>query len=87
MSEEKKLPPTSVEVEAKTVALAIKEALETLQATEKEVTIEVLKEEQKGLFGMQGAEPAKVRVALEKPPPVEDPGKRSGSPKDLNNTA
>ena len=61
----KKEPDKSVEVEAKTVDKAIKEALKKLNATEKEVTIEVLKEEQKGLFGMQGAEAAKVRVTLD----------------------
>ena len=72
MNEEKGLPPTTIEVEAKTVELAIKEALGKLHATEKEVTIKVLKEEQKGLFGMQGAEPAKVRVALERKHPTEE---------------
>jgi spoIIIJ-associated protein len=54
-----------VEVEAKTVKKAIKDALKQLNATEKEVSIEVVKEEQKGLFGMQGAEAAKVRVTLD----------------------
>ena len=55
-----------VEVEAKTVQEAIKQALNTLKAAEKEVTIKVLKEEQKGLFGMEGAGKAKIRVTLKK---------------------
>ena len=54
----------SVEVEAITVAEAIKKALKELHATKEEVTIKILKEEQKGLFGMQGAETAKIRVSL-----------------------
>ena len=55
----------TVEVEGKTIKEAINKALQKLNATEQEVTIEVLKEEQKGLFGMQGAETAKVRVTLD----------------------
>lgn len=61
----KKPNTLSVEIEGKTIQQAIKEALIKLNATEQEVTIEVLKEEQKGLFGMQGAESAKVRVTLD----------------------
>jgi spoIIIJ-associated protein len=55
-----------IEVEAKTVKEAIKQALATLNVKEKEVTITVLKEEKKGLFGMEGAEKAKIRVTLKK---------------------
>jgi len=54
----------SVEIEAITVEEAFKKALKELHATKEEVTIQVLKEEQKGLFGMQGAETAKIRVSL-----------------------
>lgn len=53
-----------VEVEATTVEEAIKKALTELQATKKEVTIKVLREEKKGLFGMQGANTAKIKVTL-----------------------
>jgi spoIIIJ-associated protein len=59
---------TTIEVEAKTVKEAINSALKKLHATEEEVTIKVLKEEQKGLFGMQGAETAKVRVTRSETP-------------------
>ncbi|MFH1837410.1 MAG: Jag N-terminal domain-containing protein [Candidatus Omnitrophota bacterium] len=54
----------TIEVEALTVEEAIKKALTLLKAEEKEVVIEVLKEEHKGLFGMKGAELAKIKVTL-----------------------
>ncbi len=53
-----------IEVEAPTVEDAIKKALNILHAQKKEVSIKVLKEEHKGLFGMEGAEPAKIRVTI-----------------------
>lgn len=52
----------SIEVEGKTVEEAIKKALKTLKLPRNKVKIEVLSEEEKGLFGMPGAKPAKVRV-------------------------
>ena len=57
----------TIEVEAPTVEEAIKKALKKLQAKEKEIKIEVLKEEHKGLFGMEGAEPARIKVTLKHP--------------------
>ncbi|MCM8762880.1 MAG: Jag N-terminal domain-containing protein [Candidatus Omnitrophica bacterium] len=51
-----------IEVEDKTVAEAIKKALKQLKTSRKEVKIEILSEEEKGLFGMPGAKPARVRV-------------------------
>ena len=53
-----------VEVEATTVEEAIKKALKELHAKKEEVAITVLREEQKGLFGMQGADTAKIKVTL-----------------------
>jgi len=55
---------TSVEVEGKTVEEAIKRALKELRLPRNKVKIEVLSEEEKGLFGMPGAKPAKVRVSI-----------------------
>ncbi|MGE5307917.1 MAG: Jag N-terminal domain-containing protein [Deltaproteobacteria bacterium] len=52
----------SLEVEGKTVEEAIKKALEQLKASRDQVKIEILVEEQKGLFGMPGAKLAKIRV-------------------------
>jgi spoIIIJ-associated protein len=53
----------SIEVEASTVEEAIKKALKQLKVPRSKVTIEVLSDEEKGLFGMPGAKPAKVRVS------------------------
>lgn len=57
---------SSIEVEGKTIKEAIKKALEELKVPRNKVKIEVLSEEEKGLFGMPGARPAKVRVSLVK---------------------
>ncbi len=54
----------AIEVEAVTVEKAITKALKTLNAEKKDVTVQVLKEEHKGLFGMRGAELAKIRVTI-----------------------
>ena len=53
-----------IEVEAKTTKEAIAIALERLGAKKNQVYVEILREEHKGLFGMEGAEPAKVKVTL-----------------------
>lgn len=55
---------TSVETEGKTPEEAIEKALALLKAGRKEVKVRILSEEQRGLFGMEGAKPAKVRVTL-----------------------
>ncbi|MFA5411689.1 MAG: Jag N-terminal domain-containing protein [Candidatus Omnitrophota bacterium] len=55
--------PKSIEVAGKTVQEAIKKALQQLQLPRSKVKIEILAEEAKGLFGMPGAKPAKVRVS------------------------
>jgi len=60
-------PKISIEVEGKTVADAVKKALKELKVPRDKVKIEVLSEEEKGLFGMEGAKPAKVRVSTIKP--------------------
>lgn len=51
-----------IEVEAKTAQEAIKIALHKLHAERTDVDIQLLREENKGLFSMQGARLAKVRV-------------------------
>lgn len=56
----------SIEVEGKTVEEAIQKALKELKLSRDKVKIKVLSEEEKGLFGMPGAKPAKVRVSLTK---------------------
>ena len=56
----------SIEVEDKTVESAIKEALQKLKLQRSQVEIEILAEGEKGLFGMRGGKPAKVRVSRKK---------------------
>lgn len=52
----------SIEVEGKTVKEAVKIALEKLNLPRNKVTIKILHEGKKGLFGMEGSEPTRVRV-------------------------
>lgn len=52
----------SLESEGKTIEEAVTKALEKLKLSRNQVKIEVLSEEKKGLFGMAGAKPVKVRV-------------------------
>ncbi|HDZ76951.1 MAG TPA: hypothetical protein ENH41_02580 [Candidatus Omnitrophica bacterium] len=52
----------SIEIEGRTVEEAIKKALKQLKAKRLEVDIKILSEETKGLFGMPGAKPAKIRA-------------------------
>jgi spoIIIJ-associated protein len=54
----------TIEIEGKTVEEAIKKALQELKLPRHKVKVEILSEEQKGLFGMSGAKPAKVRVSV-----------------------
>ena len=53
-----------IEVEAKTVEEAIKKALDILKVAREDIEVSVLSEEKKGLFGMEGAKRAKIRVVL-----------------------
>lgn len=54
----------SIEVEGSTVEEAVKKALSELNLSRDKVKIEVLSEEEKGLFGMAGAKPAKIKVTF-----------------------
>jgi spoIIIJ-associated protein len=54
----------TVEIEGSTVKEAIKKALKELKLSRDKVKIEVLSEEERGLFGMPGAKPAKIRVTI-----------------------
>jgi spoIIIJ-associated protein len=53
-----------IEVEGKTTAEAVQKALKQLKVKRDDVHVEVLCEEEKGLFGMEGAKMAKVKVSL-----------------------
>lgn len=54
----------SIEVEGNTVEETVKKALKELKISRDKVKIEVLSDEEKGLFGMPGAKPAKVKVSI-----------------------
>jgi len=53
-----------IEIEAKTVVEAIQKAKNMMKAHKHDLNIEVLKEENKGLFGMEGANLARIRVTV-----------------------
>ena len=55
-------PKFSIEAEGATVEEAIKKALKELKLSRNKFKVEVLSDEEKGLFGMAGAKPAKVRI-------------------------
>lgn len=50
------------EFEGSTVKEAIKKATQALGVSRKEILVKIVCEEQKGLFGMGGAKPAKIMV-------------------------
>lgn len=55
-----------IEVQGKTPAEAIEKALRILKVLRKDVEVKILSEEKRGLFGMEGACLAKVRVTIRK---------------------
>ena len=54
----------NIEVEGRTVKEAVRKALQLLKLPRNKLKIEVLVEEEKGIFGMPGAKPAKIRIAI-----------------------
>ena len=60
-------PPKTVETEGATVKQALAKALQLLSARRDQVLVKILAEEERGLFGMKGMSPAKVRVTLKSP--------------------
>lgn len=57
---------TSLEIEGVTVEDAIKRALEIFNVSRDDILVKVVCEEKKGLFGMEGAKPAKIKASLKK---------------------
>ena len=53
-----------IEVEGSTVEEAIKKGAEIFNVSREQLQVKIVCEEKKGLFGMEGAKPAKIRVAL-----------------------
>ncbi len=56
----------SIEAQGRTSQEAIKTALKKLGVSRNQVKVEILSEEDKGLFGMKGARQARVKVSLKK---------------------
>lgn len=56
----------SIEVEGLTVEEAIKKATEVFNVAREGIIVKVVSEEKKGLFGMGGAKPAKIKATLKK---------------------
>ncbi|MBI5873210.1 MAG: Jag N-terminal domain-containing protein [Candidatus Omnitrophica bacterium] len=57
-----------LEVEGRTVEEAVGKATSLLKVSKNQLKVKVLSEEQKGLFGMPGAKPAKIRVSIKSLP-------------------
>ena len=58
--------PKSIEVEGGTVEEAIKRAIDFFNVSREEITVKVMCEGKKGLFGMEGAKLAKIKASLKK---------------------
>ena len=56
----------SIKAQGRTSQEAIKIALKKLGVSRNQVKVEILSEEDKGLFGMKGARQARVKVSLKK---------------------
>ena len=59
----------SIEVEGGTIEEAIKKAVDFLKVSRDKICIKVMCEETKGLFGMDGAKPAKIKATLKEDKP------------------
>jgi len=54
----------AIEFEGKTLEIAIKKAEDALNVSRETLDIKVVCEEQRGLFGMEGAKLAKIKVKV-----------------------
>lgn len=61
---EEKKPVQAREYEENTVEKAIEKALADLNLPREKIKIQILSEGQRGLFGMEGAKRAKIRVTI-----------------------
>ena len=66
MIPEGKVKMESIEAQGRTSQEAIRIALKKLGVSRNRVKVEILSEEDKGLFGMKGARQARVKVTLKK---------------------
>ena len=61
-----KIDDKIVEFEGATVEEAIKKALKDLKVSRDDIVVKIVCEEKRGLFGMEGAKPAKIKIKLKK---------------------
>ena len=54
----------ALEVEARTLSEAVKIASKELKTTRESFEIKLIAEEEKGLFGMMGTRPAKIKIRI-----------------------
>ena len=54
----------TIEIEGATVEEAIQKAMKKLSVSRDRMDVKVVCEEKKGLFGMEGAKPAKIKVSV-----------------------
>ena len=54
----------NIKIEGKTVDDAIRKALEFFKVSRHDINVRIVSEEKRGLFGMEGAKPAKIIVNL-----------------------
>jgi len=64
--QERKRDEVELEFGGRTIEEALEKALEALKVSREELDVKVLSEEEKGLFGMAGGKPARIRVKLKK---------------------
>ncbi len=62
----RKRQEVELEFDGRTMDEALKKALAALKVGRDELDVKVLSEEEKGLFGMAGGKPARIRVKIKK---------------------
>ncbi len=55
-----------IEIEGRTVNEAIEKAVKQLGLSKDQISVKIVSEEKRGLFGMEGAKPAKIIVTPKK---------------------
>jgi spoIIIJ-associated protein len=55
---------SEIEVEGKTTQEAVQKAIDILKVPKSKIRIQILSEEEKGLFGMPGSKLAKIRATI-----------------------
>ena len=56
----------TIEIEGVTIEEAIKKAIDVLRVSRDQLSIKIVSEEKKGLFGMEGEKPAKIKVSVKR---------------------